>query len=105
MGQAPQYEVQVHISARNELVGLPPKHRQEVEDKIIAVSEYEQPTEHSKASPLRNADNLFRIRVEDYRVLCQLNTGVLQVLKVDERDQQTYKKGLQEAQERAEDGL
>jgi len=105
MGQSPQYEVQVHISARNELVGLPPKDRQAVENRIIACSEHKQPTEHAKASPLRDADNLFRIRVGDYRVLCQLGTGVLQVLKVDERDGETYSKGLQEAQERAQDGI
>ena len=99
------YTVVSHQAAQNELAQLPNPDRDTLKNILIELSTLEQPTEHSKANPLRDTDNFFRVRSGDYRVICSLDLPHLKVLKVDQRDEHTYTKGLNEARERATDSL
>ena len=98
------YDVVSHQAAQNELAGIPNPERDTLTDILVELSSLQQPTEHSKASPLRDTE-FFRVRSGDYRAICQLDLPHLKVLKVDQRDEHTYTKGLNEAKERATDSL
>lgn len=105
MGTTPKYQVVCHPSAKSELENINPQDRTEIEKLIIAVSECKEPTSHVDAKTLRNVDNLFRIRVDKYRVFCDLQKPNLRVLKVTVRSDDTYEKALNQAEERAGDSL
>lgn len=83
---APSYQVIVHETAEAELADVPDPTRTNLKDTIAEASRREQPTTHPDARPMRDADNIFRLREGKYRALCDLSKPHLRVLLVEHRE-------------------
>jgi mRNA-degrading endonuclease RelE of RelBE toxin-antitoxin system len=82
----PAYTIRVHHTADTELQQVPDQTHAQLKTTLREVAQTEQPTTHKDVRPMRNADNLFRIRQGKYRALCDLNKPYLRVLLVGHRD-------------------
>jgi mRNA-degrading endonuclease RelE of RelBE toxin-antitoxin system len=84
----PNYQITLHRDAKTTLSGFTAERRDRITDIITEVSERRKPTDHPKCKVLNNnhPETLYKVRVGDYRVLCQLNKPELQVLKIGERN-------------------
>jgi mRNA interferase RelE/StbE len=73
------YRVDILPSARRELAALPLKDRTRVDKRILSLGENPRPVGSKK---LTGEDDLYRLRVGDYRVIYQVQDKVLLVLVV-----------------------
>ena len=73
------YRVQLTPRAADELAALPPKAQRRIARKIDALAVNPRPRASKK---LQGADDLYRIRSGDYRILYQIADKVLTVLVV-----------------------
>ena len=75
------YEVIFKKSALKELQALPDRVKQKIMDavQLLALNPY---TELLQIKKLKGADSLFRIRIQDYRVLYSVENEVLKVMVV-----------------------
>lgn len=80
------YFLVIHTAAQSELNQVPQQTRNALRRTIKETAALQRPTDHSRAKPLRHADNLFRIREGKYRALCDLSLPYLRCLLVDHRD-------------------
>jgi mRNA interferase RelE/StbE len=71
------YEIQVTRAAQRDLAALPGDVFKRVDRKIQALSENPHPQGTKKLE-----DNLFRIRVGDYRVICQVESARILIVIV-----------------------
>lgn len=79
------YFLVIHRAAQSELEQAPQTTRNALRRTLKDVATCERPTNHSKAKPLRHAENLFRVREGKYRALCDLSLPHVRVLLVDHR--------------------
>lgn len=84
--QTPAYSIIVHQTANTELQNIPDQTYAQLKTTLREVAQEEQPTQHKDVRPMRDADNLFRIREGKYRALCDLQKPNLRVLLVGHRD-------------------
>ncbi len=73
------YRVDILPSARRELAALPPKDRNRVDKRILSLAENPRPVGSKK---LAGEEDLYRLRVGDYRIIYQVQDKVLLVLVV-----------------------
>ena len=73
------YRVDILPSARRELAALPLKDRTRVDKRILSLGENPRPVGSKK---LTDEDDLYRLRIGDYRVIYQVQDKVLLVLVV-----------------------
>ena len=87
----PSYEVVFKKSALKELEKLPTRTQQKILDavQLLALNPY---TELLQIKKLKGAENLYRFRIQDYRVLYTLEGNILKitVIKVGHR-KEVYK--------------
>jgi mRNA interferase RelE/StbE len=73
------YRIEFKDSARRELAALPLAVRKRIDARILALAENPRP--HG-AEKLTSSDDLYRLRVGDYRVIYQIQDKVLLVVIV-----------------------
>ena len=74
------YEIQITPTAVKQLATLPAKIRQQVDRKILALAREPRP---NQAKPLQGkTENLFRLRVGDYRIVYQVEDIRLVILVI-----------------------
>lgn len=81
----PQYDILVHKSAKRQLEAMQDAQHRRIVETVESISHCEQPTSHEKCSNLKGQD-VYKVRVGDYRVLIKLQKPELKVLKVDRRN-------------------
>ena len=74
------YTVQIEHKARRQLAALPDQMRARIEPRLEALAEDPRPR---GAIKLRGGQNIYRIRVGQYRVLYEVRDDVLVVLVVE----------------------
>jgi mRNA-degrading endonuclease RelE of RelBE toxin-antitoxin system len=83
-----EYELVARPGAQRTLSGdVPPE---ALRDVLHEVAGYRSPTDHPKASTLRNSQlpsGLYRVRVGDWRAVCRLDQPRLEVICVAHRDE------------------
>ena len=75
-----QFEIQILPAARKQLERLPNRIRRTVAAKIDGLASNPRP---QMAKPLKGTDDLWRLRVGDYRVIYQIQNRRLLVLILD----------------------
>lgn len=72
------YEVVFKKSAAKELQGLPQKIQRKILDavRLLSVNPY---TELLQIKKMKGADSLYRVRIQDYRVIYQIENQVIKV--------------------------
>jgi mRNA interferase RelE/StbE len=73
------YQLEIKNSARKDLLGIPEPARKRVDRAILALVDNPRPRDAIK---LANRDNLWRIRVGDYRIIYRVEDDQLIVLVV-----------------------
>lgn len=75
------YSVELVKSAKKEFDRLPVKAKQKVLDalEILAINPY---SEMVRSKKLKGAENLYRVRVGDYRIVYQIQKKVLKILVI-----------------------
>ena len=81
----PQYQLQIHQQARDELDSIEDWKQETLVDRLHSCSETREPTGHNYCEMLKEHD-LFRVKAGDIRAICKLEQPVLLVLLVDKRD-------------------
>lgn len=81
----PHYTIQLHTSAKRQLDALDRHVYNRITSVLTEISHCEKPTSHEKCTNLKGQD-VYKIRVGDYRVLCKLQKPELKVLKIDRRN-------------------
>jgi len=81
----PQYEIELHRSARRELDALSESDRERLTDTLVAVAETREPTSHEAVRALEGQRDAFRVRVGHVRAVCRLSKPSLRVLAVGPR--------------------
>ena len=82
----PQYQIQLHPTAKDELDNLPDEEKDKLTDLLKQVSKTREPTAHAKASHLKGQKELFRVRANDARAVCKLDKPNLTVYRVGMRE-------------------
>ncbi len=82
-----QYSIELHKDAKQTLNSMREHDRARVTDVLVDVAQTRKPTDHSKCKVLSNnqKDNIYKIRVGDFRLLAQLQKPKLKVLKLGRR--------------------
>lgn len=80
----PQYDIQVHKTAKKELESLAEHHYRRVTSVIEAIAQTEEISSHPKVSPLKGQD-VCKARIGEYRILLKLEKPTLKVLKIEPR--------------------
>lgn len=82
----PQYNLQIHTTAKRELNDLASNERERLTDAIADVATHRKVTEHPSVRLLEGQDGLYRLRVGDLRAVLQLDRPALRVLRVGRRN-------------------
>lgn len=99
MATEPCWDVVIHRSAERELGNVTDETGDELTDQLKQLKYYEQPTEAAYVKHLEDHEDLFRVRVDNYRAICRLAPPQLQVVAVAPRSK-IYRK-LDTAKDRA----
>lgn len=86
-------ELNIKPSCLSELLALPKEHYVKILNKIHLLLEDPFPKGDSKKQ-LKGFENVYRLRVSNFRVFYSFGDGWLKVLKVDRRSKTTYKAGV-----------
>lgn len=82
----PTYEIQIHKGALRELKQLPTERSQALKKQLRRIASKQEPTNNAAVKILSDYDNLFRIRLGRYRIICELDKPTLRVLGVGKRE-------------------
>jgi mRNA-degrading endonuclease RelE of RelBE toxin-antitoxin system len=79
------YNLLIAQQAKRSLGNLPDEPQESLHAVLEDVAASEQPTHHAKAKQMGNQRGMFRIRVGDYRAVCELDKPDLLVHRVGKR--------------------
>lgn len=79
------YRLQMHQSAKRDFGKLPQSARDEITDHLSSVAEYRKPTDHPSCELLSGWTHIYRVRIDRYRAIVQLDQPDLLVLEVGKR--------------------
>jgi len=82
----PQYEINVHKGALRELENLPTERMKALKRQIRRIAQKDEPTNNAATKSLRGYEDLFRVRLGRYRIICELKKPTLRVLSVGKRE-------------------
>jgi mRNA interferase RelE/StbE len=90
---APQYQIEFSKPAEKRLAKLPTKTRRRIADKIDGLAQ--EPRPHG-VEKLETEEDLYRIRVGDYRIIYSIEDRRLLVLVLDIGDRKDVYRGLRD---------
>ena len=79
------YRIQLHQSAQRELKNYRQDKRDEITDHLQSVAEYRKPTDHPSCEHLSGWTHIYRVRIDRYRAIIQLDQPDLLVLDIGQR--------------------
>jgi mRNA-degrading endonuclease RelE of RelBE toxin-antitoxin system len=79
------WNVVIHRAAQRELANVTGDAGEEMTARLKQLRYYEEPTQVPYVEHLEDHQQLFRVRVDGYRALCQCSRPAIQVLVVDTR--------------------
>lgn len=95
----PAYELCSHASAKRTLGNMDSQIRERITDTLTEMSEREDPSNHNQVEKLEGYD-LLKVRVGDYRVICEFTKPYLDILLIEHRS--TVYNNLETAKSRAQ---
>lgn len=85
MATEPCWNVVIHRSAERELGSVTGPAGDELTDRLKQLKYYEEPTQAAYVKQLEDHDDLFRVRIDNYRAICRLQPPQLQIVAVGTR--------------------
>jgi len=80
------YDVVIEKSQERKFRALDESVQDRIRDVVNEVKQTRQPSSHDKAKPLRGpTGGLFRLRIGDYRLVCEKDMNELKIHKLGER--------------------
>jgi len=79
------YRLQMHQSAKRDFSKIPQDKRDEITDHLSSVAECRKPTDHPSCEHLSGWTHIYRVRIDRYRAIVQLDQPDLLILEIGQR--------------------